>query len=547
MPTSRRTPFGSWVPGEAGPQRGWDAIGLALSRVDRPMWVVEEDGEPALAVGGDIRIGDESSPATPGARAILAFVPPLHPSSLGDAAFRERHGLRYAYVAGAMANGIGSEAIVEESARAGMIGFFGAAGLSVARVEEAINRIQQSVGDQPYGFNLIHSPSERQLEDAVVDLYLRRGVRLVSASAYLDMTPPLIRYRVCGLRRDSRGRIEAANRVIAKVSRVEVARKFMSPPPEAMLRQLVEQGAVSPAQAALAQNIPVADDLTAEADSGGHTDNRPLVAMLPTMIALRDELQERYRYERPPCIGAAGGMATPASAAAAFAMGAAYVLTGTINQACVEAGTSDAVKQMLAKAGQADVAMAAAADMFEMGVKVQVLKWGTMFAARSQRLYEMYRAHESLDALSAKQRTTLERDYFRCPLDEAWRQTRAFFEQRDPRQIERAERDPQHKMALVFRSYLGQSSNWAVRGESSRKGDFQVWCGPAMGAFNEWARGSCLEDQSQRRVATLGLNLMLGAAVTLRAGWLRAQGVPLPSGTPRVRPIAQSELDTALG
>ena len=31
-------------------------------------------------------------------------------------------------------------------------------------------------------------------------------------------------------------------------------------------------------------------------------------------------------------------------------MGAAYVLTGTINQACVEAGTSQTVREMLAKA-----------------------------------------------------------------------------------------------------------------------------------------------------------------------------------------------------
>ena len=58
-------------------------------------------------------------------------------------------------------------------------------------------------------------------------------------------------------------------------------------------------------------------------------------------------------------------------------MGAAYVVTGSVNQACVESGTSDAVRQMLAEAGQADVAMAPAADMFEMGVKVQVLKRGT--------------------------------------------------------------------------------------------------------------------------------------------------------------------------
>ncbi len=77
-------------------------------------------------------------------------------------------------------------------------------------------------------------------------------------------------------------------------------------------------------------------------------------------------------------------------------MGAAYVVTGSVNQACVESGTSDAVRKMLAEAGQADVTMAPAADMFEMGVKVQVLKRGTMFAMRAAKLYELYRAYPSL-------------------------------------------------------------------------------------------------------------------------------------------------------
>ena len=182
-----------------------------------------------------------------------------------------------------------------------------------------------------------------------------------------------------------------------------------------------------------------------------------------------------------PRVGAAGGIATPASAAAAFAMGAAYILTGSVNQACVESGTSPAVREMLAKATQADTAMAPAADMFEMGVKVQVLKWGTMFAIRARKLHDLYRAYNSLDEVPAAQRTMLERDYFRCSLDEAWADTRRFWEERDKRQIERAEKEPKHKMALVFRSFLGQASKWANAGDPSRKADYQVWCGPGMG------------------------------------------------------------------
>src|SRR5262249_34307358 len=161
--------------------------------------------------------------------------------------------------------------------------------------------------------------------------------------------------------------------------------------------------------------------------------------------ALRDRLQTEHAYATPLRVGAAGGISTPASAAAAFAMGAAYIVTGSINQACVESGSSDAVREMLAQAEQADTTMAPAADMFEMGVKRQVLKRGTMFPMRAAKLYEIYRSRDSLDAIPAAERAMLEKTIFRKSLDEVWQETRAFFQERDPSQIDRAEKDPRHK------------------------------------------------------------------------------------------------------
>src|SRR5262249_5189187 len=159
---------------------------------------------------------------------------------------------------------------------------------------------------------------------------------------------------------------------------------------------------------------------------------------------------------------------------------------------------SDAVRAMLAAAEQADVIMAPAADMFEMGVKLQVLKRGTLFAMRAAKLYELYRACASLEAIPQAERANLEKTLFRAPLDEVWRQTAEFWRGRDPAQLGRAEREPKHKMALVFRWYLGLSSRWANAGEPTRQVDYQVWCGPAMGAFNEWAKGSELERPESR-------------------------------------------------
>ncbi len=505
------------------------AILEALRAVHRPVSLTVRSGQLALADDGPI------------------VVPACPLENLGDPTFRADHRLRYAYATGAMANGIGSADIVEAMSRAGMVGFFGAAGLPVQRTEAALNRIQQTLGDAPYGFNLIHSPTEPALENAVVDLYLRRSVRLVEASAFLDLTLPVIRYRLHGIHTDPAGRIITPNRVIVKVSRVEVAAKFFAPAPARYLQELVRQGHLTAEQAGLAERVPVAQDLTAEADSGGHTDNRPLVTLLPTMLALRDRQQAQYDFDQPLRVGAAGGVATPAAVAGALAMGASYVLTGSINQACVESGSSDLVREMLAQAEQADTAMAPAADMFEMGVKVQVLKRGTMFAMRAAKLYDLYRSCPSMEALPAAERSALEKNLFRTSLDEIWAQTASYFQQRDPSQIQRAERDPKHKMALVFRWYLGMSSRWANAGEPTRKIDYQVWCGPAMGAFNEWTRGSFLEQPRQRRVTTVALNLLYGAAVLLRLQMLRCQGVAVDPAWMRTEPLELEELQRRIG
>ncbi|MEU4746085.1 2-nitropropane dioxygenase, partial [Actinosynnema sp. NPDC023658] len=314
------------------------------------------------------------------------------------------------------------------------------------------------------------------------------------------------------------GAVARPRGIIAKASRPEVPRLFLRPAPTPILRGLVEEGALSHAEADLAARMPLADSVTVEADSGGHTDNRPLTAVLPAVLELRDELASSVH------VGAAGGLGTPGAVAAAFAMGAAYVVTGSVNQLAVESGLSGAARALLFRADVADTVMAPAADMFEMGVRLQVLRTGTMFAPRAQRLYDLYRDHDSLEAIPSEVLVRLERDVFRLPVAEVWEQTRAFWARRDPAQVDRAEVDPRHRMALVFRWYLGRSSGWAITGASDRVTDYQIWCGPALGSFNRWAKGSFLADPASCTVTQIARNLMEGASVMTRAHQLRCTG-----------------------
>jgi PfaD family protein len=175
-----------------------------------------------------------------------------------------------------------------------------------------------------------------------------------------------------------------------------------------------------------------------------------------------------------------------------------------------------------------DVMMAPAADMFEMGIKVQLLKRGTMFPMRAQKLYDIYKTYDSIDDIPAAERDKLEKQVFKRPLEAIWQDTVTFFNERDPEQIQRALDNPKRKMALIFRWYLGLSSRWSNAGEPGREADYQIWCGPSMGAFNAWTKGTYLEMPENRHVADVAWQLMAGAAFLYRVQSLKLQGVQFP-------------------
>ena len=158
----------------------------------------------------------------------------------------------------------------------------------------------------------------------------------------------------------------------------------MSPPPAEMLHALVARGRLTAEEAQLAARVPLAEDVTVEADSGGHTDNRPLGALLPVIARLRDALSAAHGYPSPAArrrrrrsrhAGVGGGGVRARRRLRAH---------GQRQPGRGRVGPLRRWRRSCSREPDvADVAMAAAADMFELGVKLQVLKRGTLFAARA--------------------------------------------------------------------------------------------------------------------------------------------------------------------
>ncbi|MEV5976428.1 ACP S-malonyltransferase [Streptomyces sp. NPDC052114] len=418
--------------------------------------------------------------------------PVFDAEALGARGFRERYGLRRSYVVGSMYGGISGRDLVRAASKAGLLGFLGIGGLQEKDVEAGLSGLTGELGPHGHGVNLLYPHREPEREAVLVDALLRHGVGLVEASGYPFVTEDLVRFRLKG------------GRILAKVTRTDLAAAFLAPPPERLVAALLGKGAVTREEAAAAAGRPLADDLCVEADGGWLTGTAGPLTLLPAVLRLRDETAlPGHRVH----VGCAGGIGTPEAAAAAFLMGADFVLTGSVNQCSVEAATSDAVKDLLQAAQEYDVDTAPWGELFEHGAQARYLKRGQFFPARASRLYDLWRRHASPADLDDTTRKQVFDRYLggERPADLA------------------AGPDPKAELAAVFRGYFRRGFRLAVTGDPQSTVDYLVHCGPAMGAFNQSVAGTSLHPWRARTVEAIADHLMEGAAarVTTRLRTLR--------------------------
>lgn len=436
---------------------------------------------------------------------------PITAENLGNKEFKSDYGIKYAYVAGGIHHGISSPDFVIRMAKAGLLAYLGTGGLSITQVESAIKHIQSAAAKtEAYGVSLICNNNHPETENSLVDLLLKYQVRNVEVLDCIQITGALLRYRLKGLTRAANGEVVCANRVLARVTHPEVATSFLSPPSERLVNKLLVENKITPQEAEFAKSIPVADDICIEANSGWHADNGTAQVLLPVVLKLRDELHLSHSYVRKPRVGSADGIGTPSAVAAAFLLGADFVLTDTLNQCSVEARLSESAKDLLEQVNVQDTDYAPAREMFELGAKVRVLKKGLLFPARANKLYELYKQHNSLDEIDERTRKQLEERYFKKSFSEVISSISS--STTNISHIAEAERNPKQKMAMVFKWYLDHGMELALRGNDGGRVDYQILCAPALGAFNHWSKGTAFEKWRNRHVDQIAESLMQGAA-----------------------------------
>ncbi len=437
---------------------------------------------------------------------------------LGSVGFCQRYGVRRPYVAGSMRGGISSVPLVARMAAAGYLAFFGASELDAEQIANALVELNRDAGRGKFGCSFAATNDDEETFERV-GLLLRHGISRLETRTGSALHPALVWYRAAGLTR-VHNRLAIGNRVLAKTSLPALAGSLLRPAPDTILRSLLQMGRISPEQAEICAQVPLADDICLECDTGSYTSQRSALALFPTLRRMRDDVVAAAGYAQPIHLGLAGGLGSGDAIFGAFMLGADFVMTGSINQCTVESGQSDAVKDILQRLTPHDTAMAPAGDADELGQQIQVMRKGNLFASKAQRLHDLYRAHEGLDELAPETCEELERDYFRERLDEVIARVKTY-SRKGLGKPERSATHRKHEMGLVFREYYRRCAEAALRGDVSRRVEFQVHTGPALGSLNQQLAGTELENWRSRRVDGLAEHLLQGALTQWRQTLLR--------------------------
>jgi PfaD family protein len=367
------------------------------------------------------------------------------------------------WVIGGMAYGIAGPRLVNAAAHHGCLAFYGAAGVPLDQIDRDLAALDPSL---PVGVNVAHADATR---DAAVLARIRsHGLERIEVSGFLRPTPEVLAFRFGG-----------PSFVLAKVSRLGAARSWLAPPRARTLRTCVERGLLTPAQADAARDRPCADGLVLEGDSGGHTDRRSWLTLLPAVRALPGG--------RHALLGAAGGLGTPEAVAAALAAGADFALGGSVHQSCAESGVRSEVRSALLDAGVEDFSYAPSAVWFGTPARVQVLD--TPFAQRARRLEALWHARgdERLDGTDLAFVESLF-----GPLPEAWNETATWLSTHAPSLLDDAH-TRRHRLALLCRRWLARCARRAVHDDGGE--DIQIWSGPAVAALNTRTAGTPLSSE----------------------------------------------------
>lgn len=237
----------------------------------------------------------------------------VRPESLGSAGFRRDHNVCLACVAdGDGLGGAGPEMVIRLG-KAGLLSYLNTDLANFDQVADAVERVRSVLGSgAPWGVSVGHDSGDPGRASRLIGLLDDLDVPSIEVSGLSRPLPSLARYRLA----KAGGSPGGPRRVLVKVSCIDDAAAWLARP--------AATGAASRAAAngesARAAGTAMADDICVTAGLG----------LLTAVTRLRDERGLSAR------VGLAGDLGTAEAVAAAFAAGADFVVTDSVNQCTVD-------------------------------------------------------------------------------------------------------------------------------------------------------------------------------------------------------------------
>ncbi|SOD99176.1 ACP S-malonyltransferase [Spirosoma fluviale] len=412
--------------------------------------------------------------------------------------FVDDYQLKYPYVAGGIGYGISSRQMVESMTKGGMLGFLDIADRPLADVENDLRTLAYTCGKESarYGCTISQGLSDELTIDKLFGLLRAYNIQVIETHDDPQITEKLVEYRLQAF--DQRG--EAINRLLIKTGNPVVLEEIMKPISETILLKLQQRGKLTKEQVERGRRIALASDVCVLADPGGLTSHGSPFVLFPHALMLREQFTRQYRYEQPIHVGLGGGIGSPLAVQMAFAMGADFVHTTSVNLCTIESGLHAYTKQLLQEISVEDTGYAPCSDfLFNPNKKIQVVKKGVLFPARANKLYELFKQHAAISEIDPRVIVQLEEKFYQKSLAGVWEDI-VKKRQGTPDLISKALQNSKYYMYLLFQEYFHLSAEWAVKGDGTYLLNFQIPCGAELGALNRQLQNTPMQAWSGRNI-----------------------------------------------
>lgn len=424
---------------------------------------------------------------------------------LGDREFMKKYNINLPYIVGPMHKGVSGYEFVKRLSDNNILSFVGTRGLSVDETQKIVVKLR---GRKNYGVSVDYDSFDKEHEKQIFELLIREKISVIQASSYFNLTENLVLYKLYGAKKNSNGENCIPNKIFLKTTRPEIAELFMTPVPENMLKKMHDEGKLSEEQVEIAKSIPLADEIIVVSFGADKTGSIPVNSFLPQVIAKKNALIKKYGYSENIHVGAAGSIGDPVSALDAFLLGADFIMTGSVNQCTAEAEISDMIKNKLQKVEIQDTEIIPTSHVYEIGMKMQVLKKGVFFTARALKLYEIYNKISKIEDIEPELLAQIQDKYFGKSIDAIYSEIKNELSEKE---IDRAETDSKFKFGLIIYWYYNYCTECAIRNDNVQNLNCLIPVSCAMGRINNFLEKTEYSDWKNRHPDIIAKLIMSGA------------------------------------